>query len=403
MGAYSYRAIDEQSNIRQGRISASGVSDVERILSGQGMTLIDVENVSFINFGDLFGIKFRQKDLLDFTYMLKLVVNSGIPILTGIKDLMKGHSNKKITFAANAIYQGLDSGLSLSEVMDSQPRLFPPFYIHMIKAGEASGTLDNSLDFLLNYLNWQIEFGKTVRGALSYPITILTIMGGLMVIIFTVVFPKMLKLLTGLGTELPLPTKIMVAISGFMRSYFLLITAVVIILVAAYQFFKRTPQGRKFIDQTILRLPVIGNLACKINLSRYFKIVATLHSAGLNVERTFIIGADVVGNTVLSEKLRTIPTALVTGESISDAMRRTGYIQDLVVDMVGIAEKTGKLEDALNRASDILDKEVPETIKKLVAMIEPLTMVLMGSLVLLLLLSVFLPIYKVVGNIRGHR
>lgn len=400
MGAYSYRAIDEQSNIRQGRISAGSVDDVERILSGQGMTLIEAENISFINFGDLFGIKFSQTNLLDFTYMLKLIINSGIPILIGIKDLMKGHSNKKITFAANAIYQGLDSGLSLSEVMDSQPRLFPPYYIHLIKAGEASGTLDKSLEFLMNYLNWQIEFRKTVRSALSYPIAILTIMGGLVVIVFTVVFPKILNILTGLGAEMPLPTKIMVATSGFLRNYFPLIAVVVVILAASFQFFKRTPTGRRFIDQMTLRLPVIGSLVRKINLSRYFKIVATLHAAGLNVERTFIIGAEVIGNTVLSEKLRTISTALVTGDSISDAMRRTGYIQDLVLDMVGIAEKTGKLEDALNRASDILDKEVPETIKRLVALIEPLTMVLLGGLVLLLLLSVFLPIYKIVGNIK---
>jgi len=402
MGAYSYRAIDEQSNIRQGRISAASIGDVERIISGQGLTLIEAENTSIINFGDLFSTKFSQKDLLDFTYMLKLVVNSGIPILIGIKDLMKGHSNKKITFAANAIYHGIDSGQSLSEVMDSLPRIFPPYYIHMVKAGEASGTLDNSLEFLMKYISWQIEFGKIVRGALAYPITILTIMSGLMVIIFTVVFPKMLKLLTGLGAEMPLPTKIMVAASGFMRSYFLMIAVAIVVLVAVYQFYKRTPHGRRFIDQITLNLPVIGNLVRKINLSRYFKIVATLHSAGLNIERTFIIGADVVGNTVLSEKLRTISTALVTGDSISDAMRRTGYIQDLVVDMVGIAEKTGKLEDALNRASDILDKEVPETIKKLVSLIEPLTMILLGGLVLLLLLSVFLPIYKVVGNIKVH-
>jgi type II secretory pathway component PulF len=175
---------------------------------------------------------------------------------------------------------------------------------------------------------------------------------------------------------------------------------VAVCLVISHQVFKRTVQGRRFIDQTTLNLPVIGNLVLKINLSRYFKIVATLHAAGLNVEKTFIIGAEVVGNTVLAEKLHSIPAALVTGESISDAMRRTGYIQDLVVDMVGIAEKTGKLDDSLHRASDILDKEVPETIKKLVSLIEPLTMVLLGGLVLLLLLSVFLPIYKVVGNIR---
>ena len=400
MGVYKYRAIDEQSAIRQGRITAGNTGEVERILAGQGMTLIEAESASFIDIGNLFALKYSLKDLLDFTYMLQLVVSSGIPLLTGIRDLMKGHSNKKITFAANAIYQGVDSGNSLSEVMDSQPGIFPPYYVHMVRAGEVSGTLDNSLDFLMKYLSWQIDFNRTVRGALSYPITILTIMGCLMVIIFTVVFPKMLKLLTGLGAELPLPTKIMVALSGFVSSYFLLIAAVIVIVFVAYQFFKRTPHGRRLIDQMTLNLPVIGSLVRKINLSRYFKIVATLHSSGLSVERTFIIGAEVVGNTILSEKLRSISRALVTGDSISESMRRTGYIQDLVVDMVSIAEKTGRLDDALNRASDILDKEVPETIKKLVALIEPLTMALLGGLVLLLLLSVFLPIYKTVGSIK---
>jgi type II secretory pathway component PulF len=225
-------------------------------------------------------------------------------------------------------------------------------------------------------------------------------MGCLMVIIFTVVFPKMLKLLTGLGAELPLPTKIMVALSGIVSKYFFLIAAAACIMYASFQFFKRTPHGRRIIDEMLLRLPVVGSLTRKINLSRYFKIIATLHASGLNVEKTFIIGAEVIGNTVLSEKLRSIADALITGDSISEAMRRTGYIQDLVVDMVSIAEKTGRLDDALNRASDILDKEVPETIKKIVALVEPLTMALLGGLVLLLLLSVFLPIYKTVGSIK---
>jgi len=400
MGAYNYRAIDAQSNIRSGRVSARNVTDLERILSGQGMTLIEAENTSFINLNELLAIKFSQRDLLDFTYMLKLVVNSGIPILTGIKGLMQGHSNKKITFAANTIYQGIDSGLSLSEVMSSQPLIFPPYYIHMVRAGEASGTLDNSLDFLMSYLNWQIEFNKTVRGALSYPITILTILCGLMVVIFTVVFPKMLKILTSMGGALPLPTKIMLTISEFLRSYFPILAVVAILLVISYHVLKRTPNGRRFFDRLILRLPLIGSLVCKINLSRYFKIVATLHSSGLNTNQTFSIGAEVVGNTILSEKLRSVSAALMTGESISESMRRTGFIQDLVVDMVGIAEKTGRLEDALNRSSDILDKEVPDTIKKVVSVVEPLSMVLLGGLVLLLLLSVFLPIYKVIGNLK---
>ena len=400
MGDFSYRAIDSESSIRQGRLTARSIDEVERILAGQGLTLIEAENAAFLNLDDLFGISFSLKDLLDFTYMLKLIVNSGMPILNGIHDLMKGHSNKKITFAATALYRGLDSGMSLSEVMDSHPRIFPSYYVQMVKAGEASGALESTLDFLMKYLDWQIEFKKTIRSALAYPLTVLSIMGVISVIIFTVVFPKMLKLLTGLGKELPLPTKIMVAISGFLKGYLPFILIACVAAFIAYRVFRNVPGVRRAIDQTLLKLPVIGNLVLKINLSRYFKIIATLHSAGLNIEKTFVIGAEVVGNTVMSEKLRTIPTALLSGVSISETMRRTGLMQDLVVDIVGIAEKSGRLDEALNRSSDILDKEVPETIRKLVSLIEPLTMVLLGGLVLMLLLSIFLPIYKLVGNIR---
>jgi len=400
MKTFSYRAIDEFSTIRQGSISAESVGELERILSGQGMTLIEAESSALVDFGKLFAMKFSLKDLLEFTYMFKLVVNSGIPIMSGIQDLLKGHSNKKITYASSAIYQGLDSGQSLSDVMESQPLIFPAYYVHMIRAGEASGSLDNSLDFLMTYLNWQIEFGKTIRGALAYPVTILTIMGGLMVVIFTVVFPKMLKVLTGLGGKLPLPTKIMIAASGFLQHYFFLIAALAVILVVAYQFFKTSPACVAFIDKLVLKIPVLGTLVQKINLSRYFKIVATLHAAGLSVEKTFTIGADVVGNSVISGKLRGISKDLVNGDSISDSMRRTGLVQDLAIDMISIAEKTGKLDDALNRSSEILDKEVPESIKKLMALIEPLTMVLLGGLVLLLLLAVFLPIYQVSGSLK---
>jgi type II secretory pathway component PulF len=225
-------------------------------------------------------------------------------------------------------------------------------------------------------------------------------MGSLMVVIFTVVFPKMLKILTGLGSQLPLPTKIMIVASGFMQRYFLLIAALAVALVVAYQFAKTYPAVTEAIDRLLLKIPVVGSLIQKINLSRYFKIIATLHASGLNVEKTFHIAADVVSNTVIAGKLRAIPKDLVNGDSISDSMRRTGLIQDLAIDMISIAEKTGRLDDALNRSSEILDKEVPETLKKLVALIEPLTMIMLGGLVLLLLLSVFLPIYKVAGSMK---
>jgi type II secretory pathway component PulF len=403
MGTFTYRAIDTNSTMREGTLTARNHEHLERLLFNQGLTLIDAEGgglSGFSGFGDMFKPSLNDKDLLDFTYLIKLVVSSGIPLLQGIDTLMKSNSNKNIGHAAQLVRQGVDSGLSLSDVMQSDVRLFPPFYVQMIKAGEASGTLEGSLDFLISYLTWQNDFKKSVKSSLTYPVTVLTVLGLLMFIIFTFVFPKMLKTLTGMGAELPLPTKIMIAISGFLKSYYLVVIVLAVVIYVAVKIFKRTPQGKKVIDGLLLKIPLIGMLIRKINMSRYFKIVATLHASGITADKTFAIGADVISNSVIAESMASIAKIIVTGESISDAMRRTGFIQPLVIDMMSIAEKTGTMEITLNRASDILDKEVPETIKKVFSYVEPLTMVVLGSMVLLLLLAVFLPIYKSVGQVK---
>lgn len=403
MGAFAYRAVDANSAMREGTLTARNRDHLEHLLANQGLTLIDAEGGGFGDFsflGDIFEPRLNDKDLLDFTYLIKLVVTSGIPLLQGIDTLTRSIANKNIGHAAQLVRQGVDSGQALSDVMQSAPRLFPPFYVQMIKAGEASGTLDGSLDFLVNYLSWQNDFKKSVKSSLTYPITVLSVLASLMFIIFTFVFPKMLKTITGLGADLPLPTKIMIVISGFLKSYY---PAVIVLVVVAYigiKIYKRTPRGKQVIDALLLKLPLVGTLIRKINMSRYFKIIATLHASGITADRTFAIGADVISNSVMAESMASIAKAIVTGESISEAMRRTGFIQPLVVDMMSIAEKTGSMELTLNRASDILDKEVPETIKKVFSYVEPLTMVMLGGMVLLLLLAVFLPIYKSVGQVK---
>ena len=403
MGAFTYRAVDADSTIRQGTLTARDEGHLERLLAGQGLTLIDAEGGGFTPFGsfdEIFKPRLNDRDLLDFTYLLKLVIASGIPLLQGIDTLMKSNSNRNIGHAAQLVHRGVDSGLALSDVMRGAPRLFPPFYIQMVRAGEASGTLEANLDFLVSYLTWQSDFKKSVRASLTYPVTVLTVLGSLMFIIFTFVFPKMLKTLTGMGAELPLPTKIMIAISGFLSSYYLVIIVVAVVIFTAIKIFKRSSQGKRIMDGILLKLPLIGMLIIKINMSRYFKIVATLHASGISADKTFAIGAEVISNSVIAESMASIAKVIVTGESISDAMRRTGFIQPLVIDMMSIAEKTGGMEATLTRASDILDKEVPETIKKVFAYVEPLTMVVLGSMVLLLLLAVFLPIYKTVGQVK---
>jgi type II secretory pathway component PulF len=192
----------------------------------------------------------------------------------------------------------------------------------------------------------------------------------------------------------------MIGLSEFARGYFLPIIIILALAFVCYKLWKQTDSGKKTIDGFVLRLPKIGELIAKINLSRYFRTLAILHASGLNVEQSFSIAAESVGNSVIGEKLSKVTGEILAGATISQAMQSSGVIQEFVIHMVALGEKTGDLDGCLMRATNIFDKEVPETIKKVFAYLEPLIMVLLGGIVLMVLLSIFLPIYKVVGSIR---
>lgn len=400
MALYQYRAVDEHSHIVSGRVNSADESELERVLAAKGMLLIEAESMSAFNISALFGPRFNIKELLDFTYMLKLIVNSGISILVGLNNIISSHGNRGVGQTAEIIHNGVHSGLSISESMQSHSALFPKYYVEVIKAGEMSGTLGESLNLLMGYISWEIEFKKTIKGGLIYPAILLSVMAIAVVIIFTFVFPRLIKSLVKLGGEIPLATKLVMALSDFMRNYLLFIIPAIVVLVFIFKLVMKTEKGRYAIDSFILKLYVVGELAAKINLSRYFKIVGTLHSTGVSVGKTFETGAEVVSNQFMARKLHDVSRVLQEGKSISEALRGIDHMPFLVLDMIAIAERTGDLEGALNRAGEMLDKEVPEKIKKFMAYFEPLTVVILGALVLVLLLSIFLPIYKTIGMIK---
>ena len=399
MASFTYRAMDESSKVVAGRLQAKSELELERQLGLQGLTLIEA-SAGGLALGDLFALKFTDQDLLDFTYFLRLIVNSGISLMTGLNDVAKNHGNKKMLHANRLLYEGVESGLALSEVMRANPHLFPGFYTQMIRAGELSGTMDKSLDYLMSYLEWQIGFRKTVKSGLSYPLIIASIMAMLLIILVVFVFPALVKLMSGLGAQLPLPTRIILAFSNLIKGYYLPIGLCLAAAVAGFRVWRRTPDGRRATDRLILNLPLVGGVVSKVNLSRYFKQLHTLHSSGLNIQMTFTTAAESVDNALMAERFTEVTEAILTGDSISQALEKSGVVDPLTVDMVSLGEKTGNLESALLRVTEIFDREVPETIKKVFTYVEPLTILLMGGVVLLMLLSIFLPIYKVVGHIK---
>lgn len=402
MATYTYRAIDSSANMITGALTARNEKDLEKRLGLQGLTLIEASKSGFLDLGKRGTMRFSQQDLADFSYFLHMIIASGLSIVSGLGDLMKNQDNPKIAYAAEVVYAKVEAGMSLSEAMQEHPALFPNYYVQMISAGEASGKLEAMLTDLMTYLEWQINFRKTIRSATIYPIIVLGAVLLLVTALFAFVFPRLIGILTGLRAELPIPTKILMAFTGFISSYFPFLIAGAAAAFVLFRMWIKTYDGRRRFDAFLLSLPLAGQLIKKIELSRYCKTLATLHAAGLSIERTFSISADVIRNVVLSEGAAAVTESVVNGEGIAASLEKTGIFPPLVVEMVSIGEKTGNLESALKRVSDLFDKEVPETLKKIFSIFEPAIIVLLGILVLGVLLSVFLPIYKIAGGIRGR-
>jgi type IV pilus assembly protein PilC len=250
------------------------------------------------------------------------------------------------------------------------------------------------------YLEWQIKLKKDVRSALAYPAIVLTAVASLIAILFIFVMPKFMKILVDLKVSLPLPTKILVFIVGVIKGYWPLIILFILLIPLIYRIAYNNTTGRRTIDMSILKIPLIGELVRKLNHSRYFRTFATLFKSGLNMNEILRVSSDVVKNTVIADSFNRVTNAVLGGEQFSRALKNSGDFAPLLVNMVEIGEKTGTLDNTIVRISDIYDREIPETMKKIFTIIEPIILVLLGGLVLLTVASFFLPLYKIVGGIR---
>ncbi|HAD05482.1 MAG: hypothetical protein A2091_09960 [Desulfuromonadales bacterium GWD2_61_12] len=403
MATFSYRAVDLNSNVQFGKMVAQNEAVLEKALGMQGLTLIEAKKILGLSLASLFAPSFREIDLLNLTYLLQQIVISGISLVTGLQDVAAGGSSRKtLAPAFQVLSSGVQSGMSLSEAMQVRTDIFPHYYIQVVRAGEISGTLEHSLDYLLKYLEWQIEFKKSIRSMLVYPAIVIGFMGILVVILFVFVFPALIGVLSSLKANLPLPTRMVMAVSDFVRGYSLSLVFFFAASAVTYRFLIKNPDTRRTVDNFFLKLPLMGELVNKISLSRYFKTLATLQAAGLDIQATFSTAAAVVNNSELRARLDRVTEAILSGGSVGTALVATKAVPQLVISMVSLGEKTGNIEGALARSSDIFDKEVRETVKRLFAAIEPLIIICLGAMMLIILLSIFLPLYGIVGSIKGH-
>lgn len=345
----------------------------------------------------------KRREIINFTVHLATAVGGGIPILQAFEDLELQTTDHRMKNAIVVILEDLRGGSSLSDALSRHPTIFSEIYVNMAKAGETSGSLVRVLQHLIVFLEWQDGLISEVKRATIYPATVLIAVLGLLGILIGFVFPRILPVITNLKVPLPFITRVIMALSDFVRHgwyWILLAGASFFVLI---RFLKASEDGLLILDAIKLRLPVIGGLVEKICLSRFAHHLGILLQTGVDITQSLSIAERVVGNAVIAQAVSEAREKVIQGGALWRSLQETGVFPPLVIRMIFVGETTGTIDSTLGRVTDFYDREIPATVKKLFALLEPLIIVMLAVIVLMVALSVFLPLYSALGRVGARR
>ncbi len=401
MPTYKYKATSDEGKIVKGLLTAEGEEELESALDNKNLYLISAKETNKkgapaggsapAGRGRTVRAHVKRSELISFTVHLATIIGAGVPLLQGLDDMIEETENPRFKSVIRGIKSQIEEGSSISEAFGQHPEVFSELYIAILKSGETTGRLDDVLREIVKFLEWQDELVGTIKQATTYPIIVMCALGGLIGIMFTFVLPRFLSIFDGFNIPLPLPTRIVIAISSFFQNFWWLLLAGIIAAFVGLRAANRTPQGRMVLDRIKLKIPIFGELSRKIALSRFSHYLASLFGAGVNIMNALEVVERVVGNAVLADVVRKARLQVGAGQSVAGALRESKEFSPMVVRMVAIGETTGSLEETLQRVAEYYDREVPQTVKRLFTALEGLVIILLGVVVLFVVLSIILP------------
>jgi type IV pilus assembly protein PilC len=405
MPRYAYRAKDEAGKTVAGVLEAPNEGEADSSLRNQGLFVISVREeaqrqakpAAIASAG-----RISRRDLILFSIHLATILGGGIPLAAGLRDFAEEATNPKMRAVAQRILASVEGGALMSEAMARMPRTFPEVYVAMVRAGEATGRLDQVLMDQVASLEWQDGIVRQIRQASLYPILLLTALGGLMVLLFTFVLPRFAAILTKTGAPLPLPTKIVLGVGTFLQANWPTVALGIAAVVVGFRFLLTFPAGRLLVDRVKLRLPIFGNIILKVALGRFAHHMETLYRAGVDFVVTLTVVERMVGNAWIARAVAQVRERVMAGMSFTDALRSTGQFPPLVLRMVGSGELAGNLGDSLAKVTQYYDREVPDAVRRLFAFMEPAMIACLTVIVLGAILSVYLPIYTILSRISAR-
>jgi type IV pilus assembly protein PilC len=381
-----------------GELKARNRAELERILRSNRILVTSVSRkAADINIRIGTGIK--RIHISRFTRQFATMIGAGLPMVQCLEVLAEQMESAEFRKIIARIKDDVQAGQTLSEAMSKHKKIFDDLFVNMIKAGEEGGALEIILQRLAVYREKNDALRRKVKGALIYPAVISVVATAVTIIMLTYIVPVFAKMFTGLGGELPAPTRMVLSISQFLQSSGLFILVFVIAVVGGYIAYRRTEKGRFNTDQMLLKLPIFGTLIRKSSVARFTRTLGTLLNSGVSILDALDITARTAGNAVVAQAINKAAMSIAEGETITDPLRDTGVFPPMVIQMVSVGEKTGGLPEMLLKIADFYDDEVDAAVAALTSLIEPVVIVVMGAVIGGILIAMYLPMFDIIGQI----
>lgn len=406
MPKYTFQAINESGATVKDVVEAESEEMANSIILGRGYIPTAVTESGGGGGSDAIAslieriTPIRTDELILFTKQFKTMLRAGVPILNLLTILEGQAENANLKKVIGTMSRDIKEGASLYDAFSKHPRVFSPLYCGMVKAGETSGALPVVMDRLTYIIEHEAKVKSDIKAALQYPFIVVILLGGAFFILLTFVIPKFTNIFLRTGVDIPLPTKICMLMYQYLIQYWVFPLVVSIAAIAGLVYFMRTPQGRIFIDSTLLRIPIFGNLFIKGAMSRFASIFSILQSSGVSARESMQILGGAIGNAAIANEFDSINEMLEEGRGISEPLRSSKFFTPIVVNMIAIGEESGNLDEMLKEVSDHYDVEMEYAMKKLSDAIGPLLTIGLAVVVGFFAMAIFLPMWDLTKMVK---
>ncbi len=405
MPRFIYKAKRGPAEVKEGKIEAESQNQAAAKLSSMGFFVLSIEEetAAFIKKSKgrlLFFKSIPLRDLSNFTRQLSNLLDSGLTMLSGLSVLIEQSENPHLRHTIGLIRDDVKGGTTFSAALAKHPKVFSVLYVNMVASGEISGSMEDVLRRLSDFMEKDEESISKVRASMAYPALMVFVGFITIFVLLSFVAPRLTAIFIDLGQALPLPTKILIAVSSFFARFWVSIIIIIIIAITVFKRWLKTKDGKAVFDAIKLKVPLISSFIRKVEIARFGRTLGTLIENGVPIIRALGVAAGTLGNTLIKQDMEVARKDIVEGASLSESIKKSKYFPAMVTNMIAVGEESGTLERSLFKIADAYDTEIDRTIKTIASLLEPGLILFMGMAVGFIVIAMLLPIFQLNLMIR---